>query len=83
MTTASLADELGLPSFYEAINKEFPAEQEDSIRAASSYLAGLIRTGTVAADDIDSFIDGTLEFLPSSKQPEVLASLIAKKGTLL
>ena len=83
MTIASLADELGLASFYDAINKEFPAEQEDSIKATSSYLANRIRKGTVVAEDIDSFIDGTLNLLPRSKQPEVLASLLAKKGTLL
>ncbi|PKB72141.1 MAG: hypothetical protein BZY87_02070 [SAR202 cluster bacterium Io17-Chloro-G6] len=83
MTIVSLADELGLATFNKSIFEGFPAEQEDSIRAASSYLADQFRKGTVAAEDIDSFIDETLDLLPRSKQPEVLAYLIAKKGTLL
>ena len=83
MTIASLADEFGITLFNKAIAKGFPAEQEDPIKAASSYIADRLRNGTVVAEDIDSFIDGTLNLLPRSKQQEVLEFLLAKKGIML
>lgn len=83
MTIASLANEIGLPPFENAITKGFPTEQEDPIKAASSHLADLIRNDEVAAEDIDSFIDGTLNLLPKSKQSDVLEFLLAKKGMML
>lgn len=83
MTIASLANEIGLPPFENAITKGFPAEQENPIKAASSHLADLIRNDEVAAEDIDSFIDGTLSLLPKSKKSDVLEFLLAKKGMML
>ena len=83
MTIATLADEFGLASFKKTITKGFPAEQEESIKAASSYLFDQIRSGTAVAVDIDSFIDSTLELLPQPNQPEVLEFLLTQKGILL
>ncbi len=83
MTIASLLDEFGLESFNKAITKGFPAEQEASIKGASNYLVDRIREGTVVTNDIDSFIDETLDLLPQSKQREVLEFLLTKKGILL
>ena len=83
MTIVSLADEIGVAPPHDAITEGFPAEHEDSIKAASSFLADRIRKDTVVAEEIDSFIDGTLNLLPRSKQPEVLQFLLSKKGYLL
>jgi len=83
MTIASLADEFGFASFHSAITKEFPAEHEDSVIAASAYLANRIREDTVVAEDIDTFIKDTLILLPRSKQPDILEYLLAKNGILL
>lgn len=83
MTIASLADEIGLPSFDKGLIKGFSAEHVDSVETASGYLADKIREDTVVAEDIDSFIKTTLSLLPESKRPDVLEFLLTKKGILL
>ena len=83
MTIVSLADDIGLGLLDNSIAKAFPAEHEDSIKAASRHLANRIREDKVIAEDIDSFIDETLNLLPESKRSEVLAFLLTKKALLL
>ena len=83
MTIISLADEIGLQPLDKALVKGFPHEHEDSVKAASGYLADRIREDTLVAEDIDSFINDTLHLLPKSKRPDVLEYLLTKKGILL
>ncbi|MCI0864235.1 MAG: hypothetical protein J4N69_08360, partial [Chloroflexi bacterium] len=78
-----MANEIGLPSLNKALVKGFPHEHEASVKKASGYIADRISEDTIVAEDIDSFINDTLNLLPKSKRPDVLEFLLAKKGILL
>ena len=83
MTIASLTEELGLKQSWEAPHKELPVEHLECVQPASASLAASIRDGTITAEQIDSFLRQSLEFLPESNKRDIHEFLVYTKATLL
>ena len=83
MTIAPLAKKLGLKTFPESFKSEFPIEKLGVVKAKSSSFVESIRNDTITVDQINTFINEKLNYLPASERDDVHAHLLTKKARLL